>query len=45
MSMAIWTIISLILVLVGIASFVLLVIVLFKLNKALNIWLEEKKRN
>lgn len=45
MAMAVWTLISWILVLVGIVSFVLFIIVLFKLNKALNIWLAENKRN
>lgn len=45
MTMVIWTLISWILVLAGIMSFVLFFIVLFKLNKALNIWLAENKRN
>lgn len=45
---SIWTTIltsiNLILVLCGIAGFILLLIVLFKLNKALNIWLSNNKK-
>ena len=40
----IWTIFNLVLLVAGLAGFVLLVFVLLKLNKALNIWLEEKKK-
>ncbi|WP_157668707.1 hypothetical protein [Lachnoclostridium phytofermentans] len=36
--------IGLLLYLMGIFSFVLFIIVLIKLNKALNIWLEQNKR-
>ena len=33
------------LLILGIGGFIMFVIVLFKLNKALNIWLEKNKRN
>lgn len=39
--MILLTLINFILVILGIAGFVLLCIVLFKLNKALNIWLKK----
>ena len=39
------SIINILLLLAGIAGFVLFLIVLFKLNKALDIWLERNRRN
>ena len=40
-----FSIINTVLLLGGIAGFVLFIIVLVKINKALDIWLEKNKRN
>jgi len=39
------SVINILFLLAGIAGFVLFLMVLFKLNKALDIWLEQNKRN
>ena len=38
-------ILNILLLVLGVAGFVLLVMVLLKLNKALSIWLEKNRRN